>query len=174
MAGSPADPGPGGPGLAPGRAPALSSPPPPPTQGTVFQPSLGTLRRGVPAAASSSPQAAPPHCGRSGGFAAFRPPPRRGPAGTGDARFSQRRGNRRRSARCLPLSIGSAVVVGLRGCSVSRRRPCAAVELESAVIPPISCPAQAPPGRLWPAGLRQASRRQSRSSAASARKEQPR
>ena len=34
--------------------------------------------------------------------------------------------------------------------------------IDSAVIPPISCPAQAPPGRLQPAGLRPAGRRLSR------------
>ena len=60
-------------------------------------------------------------CGlRRSGFAAFWTPLLRGPVCTGDARFSQR--DRRRSARCLPpLSIGSAVAVGL--CPVSRRRP---------------------------------------------------
>ena len=66
-------------------------------------------------------------------------PPLRGPVCIGDARFSQR--DKRRSARCLPpLSIGSAVAVGL--CSVSRRRP--SIPLSDMAFRP--CPSQAPPG----------------------------
>ena len=40
---------------------------------------------------------------------------------TGDARFKFSQRDRRRSARCMPWSIGFAAAVGL--CSVSRRRP---------------------------------------------------
>ena len=58
---------------------------------------------------------------RRSGFAEFWTPPLRGPVCTCDTRFSQR--DCSRSARCLPLSIGSAVAVGLCPLPVSRRRP---------------------------------------------------
>ena len=97
-----------GPGLAPGLRPCRAR----------HRPPRRALGSSPPLGRSASKRLRHKRLRRSG-FAAFWTPPLRGPVCTGDARFSQR--DRRRSARCLPLSIGSAVAVGL--CPVSRCRP---------------------------------------------------
>ena len=124
------------------------------TQGTGFQPSLRTLR-----VSAASPQAAPPQRLRS----------TLDPTSFEDLlalvkpdylNLNAIAGNQRRFS-ALPAACVNRLCC-CRWTRLSQPSP----TVDSAVIPPISCPAQAPPGRLWLAGLRPASRRLSRSSLA--------